>query len=79
MPQQATALATGKGGSRPGENDKKHKCRIEDEDHRAMTELHFLCLHEACTGRTGVRYGMLHAGCSLSHVSLFGCALENGH
>ena len=51
VPQQATALATGKGGSRPGENDKNHMCRIQDEDHSAMMELiFFVCTKNALVG-----------------------------
>ena len=73
VPQRATALAMGKGGSRPGENDKKHKCRIQDEDHSAMTELNFLCLHEECTGWTGVRYGMLHTGYPFTCIPFLVC------
>ena len=56
VPPQATALATGKGGSRPGGSGNQNDCRIGDEDHGATTELNFVCLDKECPGRTGLRH-----------------------
>lgn len=57
VPQQATALAAGKGGSRLGESGDAQIHRCHDENHSATTaERNFFCLHEEGTCRIGLRH-----------------------